>query len=448
MDKTVSALMRCGVAFALSAVLAAGALGAPAAFAYAAEGNAADTPATGTPAPDAPASEAPAPEAPAPDAPSTDGDATVDGSGGGAAGNSPSADDVPAKPAAKAATKVSGLNRTISKMPSGTIKDTIKVSPAGKRTVQLQLYNGAAKKWKTRATFTTNRAGKVTLKYPADWKKKNTTKWRVVVKAADTAKQYVSKTVQVTTYNRSTVKLKAKSAVIMEASTGQVFYAKAPDTKRQNASTTKMMTALLALERNKLSAPVAITKQAATTDYSNLGARAIGDVTTVKNLLYMTLLPSDNGAAEALAIHTAGSEKAFVALMNARAKELGCTHTSFKSPHGLTRKGHGSSARDLAKIARVALKNRTFAKIVNTKSYRFTTSRGNNYTMKTTNKLLGKTAGIRGVKTGYTDAAGHCFVGAFKYKGKTYLTVVLGSPSSDQRWSDTKALLKYVKKYF
>ena len=117
MDRTVSALMRRGVAFALSAVLAAGALGAPAAFAYAAEGNAADTPATGTPAPDAPASEAPAPEAPAPeapapDAPSADGDATVDGSGGGAASNSPSADDVPAKPAAKAATKVSGLNRT------------------------------------------------------------------------------------------------------------------------------------------------------------------------------------------------------------------------------------------------------------------------------------------------------------------------------------------------
>lgn len=172
MDRTVSALMRRGVAFALSAVLAAGALGAPAAFAYAAEDNAADTPATGTPAPDAPASEAPAPEAPAPDAPSADGDATVDGSGGGAASNSPSADDVPAKPAAKAATKVSGLNRTISKKPSDTIKDTIKVSPAGKRTVQLQLYNGAAKKWKTRATFTTNRAGKVTLKYPADWKRR------------------------------------------------------------------------------------------------------------------------------------------------------------------------------------------------------------------------------------------------------------------------------------
>lgn len=439
MDRTVSALTRRGAALALSAILAVGALGSPTAFAYAAEDGIADAPASNTPVPDAPA-----PDAPAADAPAADGDVPADGVADGFA----PVDNAPAKPAPKVATKVTGLNRTISKKPSGTIKDTIKVSPAGKRTVQLQLYSSTAKKWKTRATFTTNSAGKVTLKYPADWKKKNTTKWRVVVKATDTAKKCVSKTVQVTTYNRSTVKLKAKSAIIMEAATGQVFYAKAPDTKRQNASTTKMMTALLTLERNKLSTPVAITKQAATTDYSNLGTKAIGDVTTVKNLLYMTLLPSDNGAAEALAIHTAGSEKAFVALMNARAKELGCTHTSFKNPHGLTQKGHGSSARDLAKIAQAALKNRTFAKIVNTKSYRFTTNRGNSYTVKTTNKLLGKTAGIRGVKTGYTDAAGHCFVGAFKYKGKTYLTVVLGSPSSDQRWSDTRALVKYVKKYF
>ncbi len=434
MDRTVSALMRRGVAFALSAVLAVGALGSPTAFAYAAEDNVVD----------ALASDMPAPDAPAPDAPATDGDGPADGTVDG----STPADNVPAKPAAKASTKISGLNRTVSKKPSGTIKDTIKVSPAGKRTVQLQLYNSSAKKWKTRATFTTNKAGKVTLKYTADWKKKNTTKWRVVVKATDTAKKYVSKTVQVTTYNRSTVKLKAKSAVIMEAGTGQVFYAKAPDTKRQNASTTKMMTALVALERNKLSDRVTITREAATTASSNLGSWSIGDSATVRNLLHMALIPSDNGAAKALAIHTAGSEKAFTRLMNARAKELGCTRTSFKNSHGLTQKGHGSSARDLAKIAREALKNRTFASIVNKRSYAFTTTNGARYTLQTTNKLLGKTKGIRGVKTGYTDAAGQCFVGAFKYRGKTYITVVLGSPTSDQRWNDTKALIKYVKKYF
>lgn len=268
------------------------------------------------------------------------------------------ADTAQPTPPAKAATKISGLNRNIAKKPTATIKDAIKVSPAGKRTVRLQLYNSSTKKWKTRATFTTDSAGKVTLKYPGDWKKKNTT------------------------------------------------------------------------------------------EYSSLGTKAIGDTTTVRNLLYMALLPSDNGAAEALAIHTAGSESAFVALMNARARELGCTHTSFKNPHGLTEKGHGSSARDLAKIAQEALGNPAFAKIVNTKSYAFTTAKGNRYTLKTTNKLLGKVKGVRGVKTGFTDAAGQCFVGAFKHKGKTYLTVVLGSPSSDQRWNDTKALIKYIKKYF
>lgn len=349
---------------------------------------------------------------------------------------------------AKSATTIGGLATDISRKPKGTLKDTIKVSPAGRRTVQLQLYNGAAKKWKTRATFTTDKNGKVTLKYPADWKKRNTTKWRVVVKASAAAEKAVSKTVRVTTYNRSSVKLKAKSAVIMAADTGQVFYAKAPDTKRQNASTTKMMTALVALERNKLSDPITITAEAAHTDYSHLGNKSIGDTATVKNLLHMALIASDNGAAKALAIHTAGSEKAFTRLMNARAKELGCTRTSFKTSHGLTRKGHGSSARDLAKIARKALKNRTFASIVNKRSYAFATARGTRYSFETTNKLLGKTKGIRGVKTGFTKAAGQCFVGAYKHKGKTYITVVLGSPTSDQRWNDTKALIKYIKKYF
>lgn len=378
-------------------------------------------------------------DAPTADTPVTDAPADDAGSVGDAA----------AKPVAKAATKVSGLSLEVSKKPSGTIKDAIKVSPAGKRTVQLQLYSATAKKWKTRATFTTNEAGKVTLKYPSDWKKSNTTKWRVVVKATDAAEKCVSKTVRVTTCNRSAVKLGAKSAIIMDAGTGQVFYAKAPDVKRQNASTTKIMTALVALEHNKLSSPVAITRQAVSTEYSHLGTKAIGDTATVKDLLYMTLGPSDNGAAVALAIHTAGSEKAFVRMMNARAKQLGCTRTSFKTSHGLTRKGHGTSARDLATITRAAMGNRTFAKIMKTRSYTFTTlKKKQRYVCETTNKLLGKTQGVIGGKTGFTKAAGQCFVGMLKHKGRTYITVVLGSPSSDQRWSDAKALIRYVKKYF
>lgn len=436
MEVTVSALLKRGLAVALAASLAMSAFGAPAA--YAADAASADVPVGDV-------------TAGAGGSPSTD---AGDDAGAGSdanAGDAPSADTDAAKPAPKVATKVSGLNRTISKKPSGTIKDTIKVSPAGKRTVQLQLYSSSAKKWKTRVTFTTNNAGKVTLKYPTDWKKSNTTKWRVVVKATDTAKKCVSKTVQVTTCNRSTVKLKAKSAIIMEAGTGQVFYAKAPDVKRQNASTTKIMTALVALERNrnKLSEPVTLTRQAVSTEYSHLGTKAIGDTARVKDLLYMMLVPSDNGAAVALAIHTAGSEKAFVRMMNARAKQLGCTKTTFKTAHGLTRSGHGTTARELAMITRAAMRNRTFAKIVKTRSYTFTTlKKKRRYDCDTTNKLLGKVKGVVGGKTGFTKAAGQCFVGVLKHKGKTYITVVLGSPTSDQRWSDAKALIGYVKKYF
>lgn len=348
----------------------------------------------------------------------------------------------------KKALKITGLKTAFTKTPKQTVSDAIKVSPAAKHTVLLQRYNAVTQKWSTKATFTTKADGTVTLKYPAQWRKANSSTWRVAVKATDRYERCISKQVQITTKNRSSVKLSAKSAVIVDAETGQTYFTKNENVKRQNASTTKMMTALLALENNKLSDRVTITAEAANTPYSNLGGRGIGQVTTVKNLLYFALLPSDNGAAKMLGLHTGGTEKRFVSMMNKRAKELGCTNTSFKNPHGLTQKGHGTTAHDLALIAREALKNPTFKKIVGTKRYSFRTQGGERYQMESTNKLLGKVKGVHGAKTGYTDAAGHCFVGAFKYKGHTYLTVVLGSPTSDKRWNDTKALIRYVKKWF
>ncbi|MCI9262450.1 D-alanyl-D-alanine carboxypeptidase family protein [uncultured Adlercreutzia sp.] len=360
---------------------------------------------------------------------------------------SQSASSAPSQPAKKQL-RITGLKTSFTKTPKSTIKDAVKISPAGKHQVLLQRYNPATGKWSTKAKFTTASNGKVTLKYPNTWRKTNSSTWRVAVKATSTTERLISKSVTITTKNRSSVKLKAKSAVIVNAATGQTYFTKNENTKRQNASTTKMMTALLAAERNELSDRVTITKQAANTDYSNLGQRSIGDTITVKNLLHMALIPSDNGAAEALAIHTAGSEKKFVSLMNKRAKELGCTNTSFKNPHGLTQKGHGSSAHDLALIAREVLNRNDLSSIVKKKSYSFRSTNGIPYTVKSTNKLLGSIKGIHGVKTGFTNAAGHCFVGAFKYKGNTYVTVVLGAPTSDARWSDTKKLIKYVKKWF
>lgn len=343
--------------------------------------------------------------------------------------------------------KVKALKTSFTKTPKESISNTIKVSPTGKRQVLLQMYQTSKKKWVTKATFTTKKNGSVTLKYPKDWQKQSRSTWRIVIKASDKYARYTSKSIEITTKNRTDLKLKCKSALIMDADSKQVFYNLKENVKRQNASTTKLMTALVALEKNKLSDKVRITKQAVNVDYSNLGKRAIGDYATVKDLLYMTLLPSDNGAAEALALHTSGTEKKFVALMNKRAKKLGCKHTTFKTPHGLTRKGHGTSAYDLALITREALKHNEFRKALRTKAYKFRTRGGIPYSLETTNKLLGKPAGVIGGKTGFTNAAGQCYVGVFKRKGHTYVTVVLGCETSDQRWSDAKKLFGYIQKY-
>ena len=143
-----------------------------------------------------------------------------------------------------------------------------------------------------------------------------------------------------------------------------------------------------------------------------------------------------------------GSEKTFAKMMNKKAKELECENTHFKNPHGLDAKDHYSTARDLAEIARYGMKNKTFRKIVSTKSYQFRTKKKNRkYTVSSTDQLLGNTKGICGVKTGTTGDAGCCFVGAYKYNGKTYITVVLGAPYDYWRWEDTKQLIGYIKKY-
>ena len=348
------------------------------------------------------------------------------------------------------ATEVKGLATDITKTPKSKIQDTIAITPGQNRTIHLQKYDETAKTWKTRSDFTTgtDQKARIVLSYPSDWKKENTSRWRIVIDETESAQGYVSETIQITLRNRKELKLRAKSAVIIDAETGQIFYGKSMNTKRANASTTKMMTAILALENKKLNSTVKVTKAAVNTPYSHLGKQAAGDQFLMKQLLYMAMLPSDNGAATALAIHTAGSEKAFAKLMNQKAAELGCTNTHFKNPHGLDAKGHYSTAKDLALIARYCMQNKHFRKIVGMKTYQFTTKKKRRkYTVNSTDKLLAKSKRVCGVKTGTTGNGGCCFVGAYKYRGKTYITVVLGDPSDYWRWEDTKELIRYIKKY-
>ena len=236
-------------------------------------------------------------------------------------------------------------------------------------------------------------------------------------------------------------------AILLEADSGKVIYAKNETRRHANASTTKILTCMLALENAKLSDRVTVSANAAAQEPSKLYMQT-GDSFYMKDLLYSLMLPSHNDTAVAVAEHISGSTEAFAELMNKKAKSLGCKSTHFVTPNGLDRGlNHYTTAADLAKIAQYAWKNSTFRKIVGTSSYRFHSLRGASYSVATTNALLGAMPGVTGMKTGYTDKAGSCFAGAIRAKnGKTYLCITLGASSSSARWADARKLLGYAYK--
>src|SRR3990172_91439 len=176
------------------------------------------------------------------------------------------------------------------------------------------------------------------------------------------------------------------------------------------------MTALLALERGQLDRLVRVDVDASQLGYSSVMGLRPGEELTLEDLLYGLLLPSGNDAALAVAGHLGGSVARFVDLMNQRAAELGLVNTHFANPHGLDAPEHYSSAADLVRLARTAMANPTFAKIVSTRER---TVRGKlaTYELRNTNRLLGTYPGVDGVKTGSTDAAGQCLVAAAQRGG-------------------------------
>ncbi len=346
-------------------------------------------------------------------------------------------------------TSVKGLITETTKPASSDFNDTITVSPAMGRTVSLQMYDEDEKTWVTQKEFQApaKEKGKVVLAYPDNWKKTNASTWRVVIAAGEGAEAYTSPKIKIMTRNRHTLKLTCKSAIIMEKDSGQIFYGKSMNAERANASTTKIMTAILALEKKKWNSKVKISKNAIKTPYTSLKYEK-NDKVKMGDILHAALILSDNGSATALAEHVSGSTKAFAAAMNAKAKTLGCQNTNFVNPHGLDSELHYSTARDIATMSRHALKKKRFRNIVKKKKYTFTTlKKHRKYTVKTTNKLLGQVNGLSGIKTGTTGKAGYCFVGSYDYDGETYITVVLGSKNDSSRWSDTKTLIRYIEKY-
>jgi D-alanyl-D-alanine carboxypeptidase (penicillin-binding protein 5/6) len=241
--------------------------------------------------------------------------------------------------------------------------------------------------------------------------------------------------------------LTARAALLMDASTGRVLYQKEADLRLPPASTTKILTAILALESGrKLTESLTVSKEATRVPASKLYLRQ-GQSVSIEELLYGIMLASANDASVVLAEGVAGSVERFGELMTKKAHDVGATNSHFTNPHGLTAPDHYSTAKDLAILFRYAMKNPTFREIVQTKFSAVSTTAlvrkkvvPRRISVRNHNRLLWGFDGAIGGKTGYTHAAQKCFVGAVQRNGTTLIVSILGA--RDQ-WGDTKRLLEY-----
>lgn len=232
----------------------------------------------------------------------------------------------------------------------------------------------------------------------------------------------------------------AAGAVLMEADTGRVLFAQNPDAKMPMASTTKIMTAILAIENGDLTSTVTVSANAAHTEGSSIWLE-VGEQMTLEDMLYGLMLSSGNDAAIAIAEHIAGSVEEFAAMMNAKAKELGANNTNFVTPNGLHDDNHYTTAYDLGLIACYAMQNETFRKIVSTEKKQISWE-GHEYNrvVNNKNKILWQYEGGNGVKTGYTKKAGKCLVGGAERDGMQLISVVLNDPNM---FPDSMSMLDY-----
>ena len=249
----------------------------------------------------------------------------------------------------------------------------------------------------------------------------------------------------------STFNLYARSAVLMDADSGRVLYEKEGSVHMPNASTTKIMTCILAIESGKLEETVTASAYAASQPKVHLGM-ADGEQFGLQDLLYSLMLESHNDSATAIAEHIGGSVEGFAAMMNEKAKAIGCTDTYFITPNGLDAQNsggvHGTTARDLALIMSYCLKNETFLAITRTASYTFTDRTATKqYSCYNHNAFLTMMDGALTGKTGFTGNAGYCYVGALRRDNRTFVVALLacGWPNNKSyKWSDTKTLMNYA----
>ena len=249
--------------------------------------------------------------------------------------------------------------------------------------------------------------------------------------------------------------LYARYAVLMDADTGRVLYSKSGDTEAPMASTTKIMTCILALEYGDLSGEASASSNAVSQPEVKLGMREEQRF-FLKDLLYSLMLESHNDTAVAIAEQIGGSTEGFADLMNSKAEELGCTSTYFITPNGLDaedEKGvHHTTARDLARIMKYCITESPakdqFLEITQTDAYSFSDCDGNRtYTCTNHNAFLKMMDGALTGKTGFTADAGYCYVGALQNDGRTFIVALLacGWPNNKgYKWSDARKLMTYA----
>lgn len=234
--------------------------------------------------------------------------------------------------------------------------------------------------------------------------------------------------------------LESRSAIVLDAKTGEALFERQPDTQMYPASTTKVLTAIVALESGRMDEMVTITPSDVKVSPSIVGLRAHERI-AMRDLVYGMLLRSGNDASLAIARHIGGSRERFYGMMNEKARDIGCTGTHFTNPHGLPDRQHYTTARDLARIMRYAMQNEEFRTITSTRKHVAKSSVGTR-TMVNKNKLLRLYPGTTGGKPGYTRAAQQTLVASAKRSDRELVVVCLHSVGR-ALWSDAAHLLDF-----
>jgi len=234
---------------------------------------------------------------------------------------------------------------------------------------------------------------------------------------------------------------RAASVMVIDARSGEIFYEKNADAPRAAASTQKLLTALIVTERGFLDRPVTVEPVDTLAEPVKLNIKP-GDTYQRIDLLRALLVKSPNDVARCLARDSAGSVDAFAELMNEKARQLGATHSHFLNPNGLPIPGQYSTARDLSIIARAAYANPTIRSIVCLPQLVFRYANGRTRQLENTNKVLKRLPYCNGMKTGYTEAAGHCLIASGTRAGRDIIVVVLGDSKAGV-WQDASALLSW-----